>query len=49
MVEPCASLSIQNDNVARLIFNRELQKKRKSSKIIIDRMGKLYCNIKNMD
>ena len=42
-------LSVQNKNVACLISNRELQKKRKSSKIIIDRIGKFYCNINNMD
>ena len=45
--EACTFLSVENDNVKYLICIRELQKKkRKSSKIIIDSMGKLYCNIK---
>ena len=43
----CTFLSFENNNVKCLICNCEFRKK--SSRIIMERMGEFYCNIKTMD
>ena len=50
MAECCAFLSIENNNDKYIICNcMWITQMRKSSKVIIERMGKCHCNIKTMD